>query len=146
MKAVIFDIDGTLSIVGDRVKYLQQEPKNWDAFYEACDEDIPNHPIVKLQSIMMCSGRYFGYVYILLTGRRESVRAKTAMWLAHNRITYDKLLMRPDGDFRHDTVLKPGLIAPLGITEAIIFEDRDSMVKKWREMGYTCLQVADGNF
>jgi len=146
MKAVIFDIDGTLSIVGDRVKYLQQEPKNWDAFYEACDEDLPNTPIVKLSSVLKCSGRYFGYEFILLTGRRESVREKTKRWLADQDIAYDYLLMRPDGDFRHDTVLKPELIAPLDITEAIIFEDRDSMVKKWREMGYTCLQVAEGNF
>ena len=27
-----------------------------------------------------------------------------------------------------------------------ILEDRDSMVQKWRELGYTCLQVREGNF
>ena len=36
---ILVDIDGTISKVGDRIKYLQQEPKNWDSFYEACDED-----------------------------------------------------------------------------------------------------------
>lgn len=29
---------------------------------------------------------------------------------------------------------------------AFILEDRNSMVKKWRELGFKCLQVADGDF
>ena len=29
---------------------------------------------------------------------------------------------------------------------AFILEDRDSMVKKWRDLGLTCLQVAYGDF
>ena len=146
MKAVIFDIDGTLSIVGDRVKYLQQEPKDWDAFYEACDKDKPNLPIIKLCNSLYGDVQYVHHKFFLLTGRREGVRDKTVKWLRKHGVSWDLLLMRPDGDYRHDIVLKPELIAPRKITEAIIFEDRDSMVKKWREMGYTCLQVADGNF
>ena len=38
---IIVDTDGTVSKVGDRLKYLQQEKKDWDAFYEHCDEDEP---------------------------------------------------------------------------------------------------------
>jgi hypothetical protein len=29
---------------------------------------------------------------------------------------------------------------------AFVLEDRNSMVKKWRELGLTCLQVAEGDF
>jgi len=29
---------------------------------------------------------------------------------------------------------------------AFVIEDRDAMVKKWREMGLVCVQVADGNY
>lgn len=38
---VVVDIDGTIAKVGDRLKYLQQEKKDWDSFYEHCDEDEP---------------------------------------------------------------------------------------------------------
>ena len=57
--------------------------------------------------------------------------------------------MRKDRDWRHDTAVKPELLAKSGINTdnvAFILEDRDSMVTKWRELGYKCLQVADGNF
>ena len=32
-KIVVCDIDGTISKVGDRIKYLEQSPKDWDAGY-----------------------------------------------------------------------------------------------------------------
>jgi hypothetical protein len=57
--------------------------------------------------------------------------------------------MRPNGDLRHDTEVKPELLATAGITPentVCILEDRNSMVKKWRELGFTCLQVEDGDF
>lgn len=57
--------------------------------------------------------------------------------------------MRKDGNYRHDTEVKPELLAKKGINPTdvwFILEDRDSMVAKWRELGYRCLQVADGKF
>ena len=45
---IIVDIDGTISKVGDRLKYLQQTPKNWDAFYDACFDDEPMHDIISM--------------------------------------------------------------------------------------------------
>ena len=145
MKAIIFDIDGTLSLVGDRAKYLRQSPKDWDSFYNACHEDEPNWGIIAIYHAMRHT--YFrDHAIILLTGRRESTRAKTVMWLRKYGIPDDVLLMRPDGDYRPDTELKPELLKPYNITEAIVFEDRTSVVKMWRDMGYTCLQVAQGDF
>jgi hypothetical protein len=38
---VIVDIDGTISKVGDRIKYLKQDPKDWESFYKDCFEDEP---------------------------------------------------------------------------------------------------------
>lgn len=34
MQYIICDIDGTVAKMGDRIKYLQQKPKNYKAFYE----------------------------------------------------------------------------------------------------------------
>ena len=144
-KIVVFDIDGTLSIVGDRIKHLQKTPPDWDAFYGACGEDAVNEQILDIYTAMWEAG----YKIYFVTGRRESCRKDTVNWMQEYYIEWsdeEHLLMRKDGDFRHDTVIKPELIE--GIKEAvyIIFEDRNSMVKKWRELGYTCLQVADGDF
>lgn len=144
---VVVDIDGTIAKVGDRLKYLQQVPKNWDAFYEHCDEDEPIEDMICLVTDLY----EMGYEIVFCTGRRESVREKTKEWLFWNVIASDddNLLMRKDGDWRHDTEVKPELLEKAGYSIEDVFlilEDRDSMVAKWRELGYRCLQVADGKF
>lgn len=147
MKYVIVDIDGTISKVGDRLKYLQQEPKDWDSFYDHCDEDEPIENILDLVFRLP-------YKIIYCSGRRESCRQKTIFWLNRQHVDYTRpILLRKDGDHRHDTEVKPELLDEYmklhNITKddiAFILEDRTSMVKKWRELGYTCLQVADGDF
>ena len=45
---VVVDIDGTIAKVGDRLKYFQQEKKDWDSFYEHCDEDEPIKDMCRL--------------------------------------------------------------------------------------------------
>lgn len=144
---VVVDIDGTIAKVGDRLKYLEQEKKDWDAFYEHCDEDESIDEMCQLVADLFVLGRDI----VFCTGRRESVREKTSNWLTQNVFsTYDsELLMRKDGDWRHDTEVKPELLQKAGIMPDdvyFILEDRDSMVAKWRELGYRCLQVADGKF
>lgn len=145
MRYIIFDIDGTLSIVGDRVKCLEE--KDWDTFYERCAEDLPNLPIIDICSAYLALG---DSCVIFLTGRRESVRQKTMDWLQEylpdHEINNRQLLMRPDGDFRHDTIVKPEILQQKGIKPFLVFEDRASMVRFWRDSGVTCVQVADGEF
>ena len=139
---IVFDIDGTLSLVGDRVKHLSETPPNWDRFYERCGEDEPNWPILNV----LDGHNAIEDAVILLTGRRESVRSETEDWLDIHQIRYRKLLMRPDGDTRHDTIVKPELLEKAGIVPDLIFEDRNSMVQHWRKLGFTCCQVAEGDF
>lgn len=148
---VVVDIDGTIAKVGDRLKYLQQEKKDWDAFYEHCDKDEPIEDMCRLVEDLW----EWGYHIVFCTGRRESVREKTIDWIRQYLaigLDYD-LLMRKDKDWRHDTEVKPELLAkwmwcnkvePSDIY--LILEDRDSMVDKWRELGYRCLQVSEGKF
>ena len=56
------------------------------------------------------------------------------------------LRMRKIGDHRPDTIIKPHLIESIRDRVELILEDRNSMVAKYRELGYTCLQVAEGDF
>lgn len=144
---IVFDLDGTLSIVGDRLKYLEGPKKNWDSFYEACGEDKVNDPIAKIYRLF--SERDEEAYIKIVTGRRESVREKTLEWITNNVDVFFRsrdLYMRKDGDLRHDTIVKPELVKNFIGEIEMVFEDRNSMVKKWRELGLTCLQVAEGDF
>lgn len=152
MQYIVCDIDGTLAKIGNRLKYIQQEPKDYRAFYEACDEDKVITPIANL--IYDLSKHYN---IIFCTGRKEFVREKTWKWINdHVLDIYDcecHLLMRSANDNRPDTEVKPELLhkfmeendlSKLDIN--CIFEDRSSMVSKWRGLDFTCIQVNDGNF
>ena len=142
---VIVDIDGTIAKVGERLKYLQKEPKDWDSFYEHCDEDEPIADIVRVvKDLYFC-----GYNIVFCTGRRESVRNKTIEWIKKHlgfESWHYRLLMREDNDWRHDTIVKPLMLDFPASEVLFVLEDRNSMVKRWRELGYTCLQVNDGDF
>ena len=141
---VIVDIDGTLTKVGDRVKCLENTPPDWDSFYARCGEDAPVKEIVMLVRDVAAH-----YNVILCSGRRESCRLVTGEWMDEHGVDYTRMLLRKDGDFRHDTIVKPEMLEAAGIKLdeiAFVLEDRNSMVKKWRELGLTCLQVAEGDF
>ena len=141
---VVVDIGGTISKVGDRVKCLESTPKDWDSFYARCGEDLPNEDVLACVKALQCI-----YTIILLSGRRESCRKDTLDWLRKYDIDADFVLLRKDNDHRHDTIVKPEILLNfLGSYDEVAFvlEDRTSVVKKWRELGLTCLQVAEGDF
>ena len=148
-RIVIVDIDGTISKVGERLKYLNQDPKDWDSFYNDCFEDEPIIEMVDLVYDLYLQR----YQLVFCTGRRESCREKTINWFNKyfepEIAKFSKLLMRPNKDHRHDSEIKPELLKNAGIdldSIAFVLEDRNSMVQKWRELGLICLQVADGDF
>ena len=150
-KTIICDIDGTIANVDHRVHLIDKsggvDKTDWDAFYSLCGGDAPIAPIIDLLQEFNNS-----YDIVFMTGRRGSVGDKTTRWLYDNIPWLDRthnLIMRKPGDLRHDTLVKPESAIAHGLTPdkvAFILEDRNSMVKKWRELGYTCLQVAEGDF
>lgn len=144
---VVVDIDGTIAKIGDRLKYITgQNPKDYNSFYDHVEED---EPITNILDIVLQLAR--SYRIVFCTGRAERCREQTERWLRHYIcMPFDyKLLMRKNGDHRHDVEVKPELLKKAGIFPdqvLCILEDRSSMVKKWRELGFTCLQVNDGDF
>ena len=146
MKTIIVDIDGTIAKVGERIKYLKMNPPNWELFYNASFQDKPIMKIIDLVRLLSVDFRIW-----FLTGRRESVRGITYEWLDVYFGKYFPIVlsMRANGDKRHDIEVKPEKLKMLDLNinnVELILEDRNSMVKKWREIGYTCLQVAEGDF
>ena len=151
-KIIIVDIDGTLSDATDRAnKYLGENP-DWDSFYNACGSDAPIKPVIELVETLS-----FGYKVVFCSGRRESCRLDTEAWIDKYVHLYGNnpkpftFLFRKDGDTRHDVIVKPEMLNKY-LSEHpdeevfCTIEDRNSMVQKWRELGYLCIQPADGNF
>jgi hypothetical protein len=147
MKIVLVDIDGTIANLEHRLELIQGETKDWDSFYDACWDDKPIRPVLEMVD---CLEREYHIIFI--TGRSERVRGATLDWLdiyLRFEVNHDQLLMRKDGDHRPDHIVKPELLFMNNISHgdiAFIIEDRNAVVKKWREMGLTVLQPADGDF
>ena len=142
-KLIIFDLDGTLALIDHRRHLVEGKNKNWDAFFEACDEDKPNYPIIDV---------FFGLEHTnnfrirIWSGRSESVRKKTEFWLGEHGLGGVKLKMRPIGDYQSDVFLKKSWLDELDEKPHLVFDDRNSVVQMWRSNGIPCAQVEYGDF
>lgn len=139
-KAIIVDIDGTVALRGDR------EPYDWDKV----GEDLPNMPVIRVINALRMHEHYCGedVKIIFMSGRPEQCRKQTELWLDANvRLPY-QLLMRPDGDFRLDWIVKDELFSLVRGKYHVLsaWDDRDQMVRYWRKLGLQCFQVSDGAF
>jgi FMN phosphatase YigB (HAD superfamily) len=143
----IFDLDGTLADIKHRLKHIQGDVKDWDAFYNACEQDMPIYANIETYRQLYRSG---ADVWIW-SGRSELVREKTVNWLSTKGINpRDNLRMRPLGNHSPDYKLKRDWAVNLSahdIGRIIgVFEDRDRVVSMWRGLGIQCYQVSSGNY
>ena len=140
---VIFDIDGTLADVSERLHHIRKKPKDWDAFFRGIPQDKAIHSMVRLCNILYASG----IKILLCTGRRERDRAETVKWLAQQGVNYHELILRPDGDRRTDVIVKREMLAGIDRSKILfVVEDRSGVVEMWRSEGLVCLQCAPGEF
>lgn len=148
--AYIVDIDGTLAKIDHRLHFIQSEPKQWDAFFDACVDDEPIVDVIHvIRSIGFIEWHGTLAYVIYLTGRPERVRRETTEWLRDHRLPEGKLFMRKDGDHRPDTIAKRELMEQLqadGYKIAGVFEDRPSVCRLWRSMGLTVFQMNHEEF
>lgn len=133
----ICDIDGTVALKGER------RPFDW----ARVGEDAPNWPVILIVRALLLTGQQIVFV----SGRSEECRQQTELWLDTNvygLLRPQPLIMRPVGDFRPDTVLKREIYDThlAGYTVIGVFDDRNSVVAMWRELGLACFQVAEGDF
>lgn len=145
-KAVVFDLDGTLANIQKRREILKQNPKNWDNFFSDMASDLPNHAIVELFKVLAATQCY---IMIVVTGRPERYREVSSRWLAKHDLKIANMFMRREGDRRGDNIVKREILHEIqssGLEIAFSVDDRESVVKMWRDNGITCLQCDDGNF
>ena len=140
---VIFDIDGTLADVSERIHHVKNKPKNWNAFFQGMAQDKAIHSMVRLCNILYASGIQI----ILCSGRSEEHRGQTVEWLAGQGVNYHDLLLRKDNDRRPDTTVKREMLAAIDKSKILfVVEDRSRVVEMWRSEGLVCLQCAPGEF
>jgi len=133
LNAVIFDIDGTLAVMGDRSPY--DGAAVW--------KDTPNHDVATALTLH----REASHTIYIVSGRDELYRDVTEKWLDSHGIKYDELLMRPteEGEKREDSIIKHELfnkhIRPLGYRILGVYDDRHRVLRMWRELGLTTFHV-----
>ena len=147
----IFDLDGTLALIQHRRHFVEGDPKDWKAFYAACDRDEPNEPVIATMERL----RHAGADVWIFSGRSDAVRDKTVTWLAQHTSFMSielelALQMRTASDYTADDVLKKKWLDRMLLDDrqrlVAAFDDRDRVVAMWRAAGVTCFQVAEGEF
>lgn len=141
----IFDIDGTLANGSHREHHIKKSPKDWDTYFSLCLDDEPILPIVILLRTLHQAGQQIVYV----SGRSDQVKELTERWLAWHGLPTGPLYMRPTGNYIDDQILKGQFLDQIkaeGYKPLMAFDDRNRVVKMWRERGIVCAQVAEGDF
>lgn len=148
MRAVIFDIDGTLANVEHRLHHLEGE-KDWAAFFRDMQDDRPIEPIAALARLLhkAVEARHGLEAVLIVTARpdRSDWRQTTIDWLDIHGITYDRIYFRAEDDRRPDQLVKADILQRIldeGYDPQLVIDDRPQVVKMWREHGLTTLQCA----
>lgn len=122
--AVIFDVDGTIAIMGDRSPYDWNKVGN-DALNHIVAEHIEFH-------------RTLGRKIIIVSDRDATCRSITENWFKRNGIYYDLFFMRPENNFEKDTAIKKR-IYETEIKEKYnvlaVYDDRLSVCDMWFSLG-----------
>jgi hypothetical protein len=140
-RAIIVDIDGTVA----------RHPNRGHHEYSKVFEDEPVPAIIDLAVLL--DGQVDCTLFV--SGRPDSCRADTALWITRHipELDIDNefafLFMRATGDYRSDDIIKREIYEK-NIKDRYdvlyVLDDRNRVVKMWRELGLTVLQVADGDF
>ncbi len=134
LKAIIVDIDGTLAHMAGRSPYD----------YSLVDTDTIDKTIRDILD------RYCNtHKIIVVSGRKDECYQVTLQWLHDNHVPFDYLHMRKESDNREDSIIKREIYDNNIKAEHevdFVLDDRNRVVKMWREIGLKCLQVAEGDF
>ena len=132
-RAFIFDIDGTLAKMNGRSPYD----------YSRVSEDLCKTEIAEILRSLSKD-----YKIIICSGRKRECLNDTRKWLNSNDISYDEIHIRNDGDDRKDYVVKEEMWKEIIKNYYIVamIDDRKQVVDHARKLGFTVLQVDEGNF
>lgn len=132
----LFDIDGTLAHI---------DPKNPRDAYDTSkvNQDTLDESVSAVFRALRASER--DHLVAIVSGRGLEYWGITVDWLIDNEIFFDGLLMRPEGDLRHDATVKYEMARALVQNYHIagVFDDRTRVTRMWRTAGFKTYQVGD---
>ena len=166
-KTIIYDLDGTLANIDTR-RNMSLKPNgklDWDIFADPSsilNWDVPNAPVIKMAQMFHADG----FNIVIFSGRNDRGFDATVQWLDNNHVPFNLLVMRPDkfkdkswpiadgnpatSDMRFmpDEILKKKMLDTfVDINDVfLVVDDRDKVVKMWRDLGLNTFQVAPGDF
>lgn len=132
--AVIFDIDGTLALMGNRSAY------DWMKVYK----DDLNNIVAEHIEFHRSKGRKI----LIVSGRDGVCRKLTEDWLEMYGIQYDEFHMRPENDFRKDTVIKKEIYQnniKHKYNVLCVYDDRLQVLDMWNKENIFTFNVNQGN-
>lgn len=133
---ILVDIDGTLA--------LNKGTRGWFDWARV-GEDEPNLPVVNHVRSLIEAGEHV----TIMSGRDSVCRTETLAWLKEHLGTELPLFMRPEKDNRPDFLVKHELYRNHiegNFHVRYVLDDRQQVVDLWRNLGFSCWQVAEGNF
>lgn len=138
---LIYDLDGTAAIKGDRCPYDASQ----------CDEiDRPNLALKAVLCAMQGSQPESHVTQIAFSARKETDRAPTERFLEKHGFPFDALHLRGDDDNRKDAVVKREMYdqhVAGKYNVLVVFDDRQQVVDMWRQdLDLPCFQVNYGHF
>jgi len=144
-KAIYCDLDGTLCNCEHRRHHL--DGNRWDLFFGGMGDDtIIEHTEQVLRAMSAA-----GYAIVIGTARPDEngYKAATIEWLRRHDIPFDAIYMCAGGDYRKDSNVKVELLEQMledGWDIQFALDDRDGVVRAFRDYGLPVLQVNDGDF
>jgi FMN phosphatase YigB (HAD superfamily) len=146
-RIIVVDLDGTLCNCDHRIEFAHA--KDWDGFHSRLREDKPYMDVVDI--VMRLATKLRVYV---VSGRSAKYEEETRRWLKKHGIIVDVLILRPEFDFTPDHELKAALLYEQfegGKAEALekvimVLDDREKVVEAWRNEGFACWQVRQGQY
>lgn len=132
-ECVIFDIDGTLALIGDRSPYDAMSSYK-DDLNRIVAEQVEHH-------------RSKGRTIILMSGREEMSRKITEEWMELYGVKFDHFFMRSDNDYRSDVIVKKELFnnhIKDNYNTICVYDDRLSICKLYYELGVFVFCVNQG--
>jgi predicted kinase len=135
-RVVLVDVDGTVALHGgvrgpyDTSRYHLDKPN------QAVIDLVQGIQYEQNTGIVFCSGRHEDFRGVTEEWLYENVRVQFSLYMRENHGTRDDVEKLD----LFDTYIRDNYYVKFAL------DDRDRVVKAWRSIGLTCLQVAPGDF
>lgn len=146
MKAMIFDMDGTLADVREITHALTGDISQNNDHYHELSIDVPAvEEIVRAAQ----SAHDLGYAVLIVTARKTKYMEVTGRFIVKHDIPCDAIFMRGDDDNRPDYELKKAILTKIyymGYEVERAYDDNPEIIRLWEEAGIETVHVTGYGF